>query len=164
MSATTLARRALMTLGIAALALTGNYVQGTAGYLDIGATGSTNGVFNVSGTATLAGTVNPNGAAPSAWFLYGTSSTLAGGTQTTSQSVGSGSTASNLTATLTGLTPGTKYYYQAQASNSGGTGSGVIDSFTTGSAGTTTGAYTVTVTGTDTNGVSQTTTFTLTVQ
>jgi subtilase family serine protease len=114
--------------------------------------------------ATLAGTVNPNDAATSAWFLYGTSSTLAGGTQTTSQSVGSGSTASNLTATLTGLTPGTKYYYQAQASNSGGTGSGVIDSFTTGSTGTTTGAYTVTVTGTDTNGVSQTTTFTLTVQ
>lgn len=114
--------------------------------------------------ASLAGTANPNGAATSAWFLYGTSSTLAGGTQTTSQSVGSGSTASNVTATLTGLTPGTKYYYQLQASNSGGTGSGAINSFSTGSAGTTTGAYTVTVTGTDTNGVSQTATFTLTVQ
>jgi hypothetical protein len=41
-----------------ALALTGNYVQGTTGFLDIGATGTTNGVFNVSGTATLAGTVD----------------------------------------------------------------------------------------------------------
>jgi len=114
--------------------------------------------------ASLAGTANPNGAATSASFLYGTSSTLAGAAQTTSQSVGSGSTASNVTATLTGLTSGTKYYYELQASNSGGTGSGAINSFTTGSTGTTAGSYTVTVTGTDAASVTKTTTFTLTVQ
>jgi len=41
-----------------ALALTGNYVQGASGFLDIGATGTANGLFNVSGTASLAGTVD----------------------------------------------------------------------------------------------------------
>jgi hypothetical protein len=116
-----------------------------------------------SSGASLAGTVNPNGATTSASFLYGTSTTALS-SQTASQSVGSGSTASNVTATLTGLTSNTKYYYQLQATNSGGTGSGSVDSFTTASIGTTAGAYTVTVTGTDKNEVSETTTFTLTVQ
>jgi hypothetical protein len=42
----------------ATLSLTGNYVQGTGGTLGIGANGTTNGLFAVSGTATLAGTVD----------------------------------------------------------------------------------------------------------
>jgi len=112
--------------------------------------------------ATLAGTVNPNGAATSAIFLYGTSTTALS-SQTSSQSVGSGSTPSSVSANLTGLTSNTQYYYQLQATNSGGTGTGSVAKFMTGTLGTTAGTYTVTVTGTDANGVSATTTFTLTV-
>ncbi len=40
------------------LALTGNYVQTAAGFFDVGLTGSSNSIFNVSGTAHLAGTVD----------------------------------------------------------------------------------------------------------
>jgi hypothetical protein len=43
------------------LALTGNYAQGATGYFDVGLAGGTsNSVFNVSGTAQLAGTVDVN--------------------------------------------------------------------------------------------------------
>jgi hypothetical protein len=40
-----------------ALALTGNYVQGTTGFFDVGLAGGSNSIFNVTGTAALAGTV-----------------------------------------------------------------------------------------------------------
>jgi subtilase family serine protease len=79
---------------------------------------------------TLAGTVNPNGAATQYWFLYGTSSTLVGGIKSAAQSA-SGSTAIAITAKLTGLTPGTKYYFELQASNATGPANGAISSFTT---------------------------------
>jgi hypothetical protein len=43
------------------LALTGNYAQGATGYFDVGLAGGTsNSIFNVSGTAQLAGTVDVN--------------------------------------------------------------------------------------------------------
>lgn len=89
-----------------------------------------------SSGGTLNGSVNPNGAATTAWFEWGTSSTLSTFTQTTAQSAGSGTTASNISAALTGLTASTTYYYRAAASNSAGTTKGSILSFTT-SAGTT---------------------------
>jgi hypothetical protein len=82
-------------------------------------------------TATLNGTVNPNGEDTQVWFLYGTSSTLAGATQTASQDVGSGTTASAVTANLTGLTPSTTYYFQAVAQNATGTTNGAINNFIT---------------------------------
>ncbi len=81
--------------------------------------------------ATLNGTVNPNGADTQAWFLYGTSSTLAGASQTASQDLGSGTTASPVTANLTGLTPSTTYYFQAVAQNATGTTKGAINNFIT---------------------------------
>jgi sugar lactone lactonase YvrE len=82
-------------------------------------------------SATLAGSVNPNGADTKAWFLYGTSSTLAGAAQTSSQDIGSGTTIAAATANLAGLSPTTLYYYQLVAQNSVGTTKGAIDSFTT---------------------------------
>ena len=82
-------------------------------------------------TASLAGTVNPNGQATTAWFLYGTSSTLAGAAQTTTQSLAAGTTATAITANLTGLSAGTTYYFQAVAQNPTGTANGSIGSFTT---------------------------------
>lgn len=88
-----------------------------------------------SGTATLNGTVNPNGASTSVSFLYGTSSTLAGASSTSPQNIGSGSTDQAVSANISGLTPNTKYYFQVQATNSAGTASGAINSFTTAPAG-----------------------------
>jgi hypothetical protein len=92
-------------------------------------------------TATLAATVNPNGADTHAWFLYGTSSTLSGASQTTSQDLGSGTSTTPLSANLSGLTAGTTYYFQAVAQNSSGTTNGTINNFTTlGPANVTTGS------------------------
>jgi hypothetical protein len=82
-------------------------------------------------TATLNGTVNPNGEDTRVWFLYGTSSTLSGASQTASQDLGSGTTASPATANLTGLTPSTTYYFQAVAQNATGTTNGAINNFIT---------------------------------
>jgi subtilase family serine protease len=81
--------------------------------------------------ATLAGTVKPNGVETHSWVLYGTSSSLKGAKQSASIAVGSQTTAMPVTVKLSGLTPGTKYYYEIQASNSGGTGSGKIAEFVT---------------------------------
>jgi hypothetical protein len=92
-------------------------------------TGSASAI--TASAATLAGTVNPNGADTHAWFLYGTSSTLAGASQTTSQDLGSGTTASAMTANLTGLTASTTYYFEAVAQNATGTTDGTISNFTT---------------------------------
>jgi subtilase family serine protease len=83
------------------------------------------------GAATLAGTVNPNGADTHVWFLWGTSSTLSGAAQTTVQDIGFGATASPVTANLAGLSAGTKYYFEVVARNATGTTDGVINSFTT---------------------------------
>jgi subtilase family serine protease len=81
--------------------------------------------------ATLAGKVNPGGATTQYWIVYGTSSTLSGAAKTAAVSAGSGTAAVAVSVKLSGLKPVTKYYYQLQASNSGGTAKGVIDSFTT---------------------------------
>jgi len=85
-------------------------------------------------TATIAGSVNPNGADTHMVFAYGTSSTLAGASDTTSLDVGSGTLAVGISVPLNGLAAGTKYYYQVQATNSAGTTNGAINSFTTSAA------------------------------
>jgi subtilase family serine protease len=82
-------------------------------------------------TATVAGTVNPEGHATQYWFLYGESSTLASAAKTPVKTV-SGSIAVKVSAELSGLLPGgVKYYYRLVASNSGGQTSGQIATFTT---------------------------------
>jgi hypothetical protein len=81
--------------------------------------------------ATLYGTVNPNGADTNYWFLYGTNSSLAGASQSGTYSAGNGTTAASISGNAPGLSGGTTYYYQLQASNSGGTRSGSIASFST---------------------------------
>ena len=84
-----------------------------------------------STTATLNGTVNPNGASTNVSFLYGTSSTLAGASSTPTQNIGSGGTAQAVNANISGLVPNTTYYYQVQGTNSAGTANGAINSFST---------------------------------
>ncbi|HYX71430.1 MAG TPA: peptidoglycan DD-metalloendopeptidase family protein, partial [Nitrososphaera sp.] len=95
-------------------------------------TTTTNFASNVaSTTAQLNGTVNPNGSATYIWFEWGTGSTLSSFNSTPQQSVGSGNTSLNVSATLTGLASGANYFYRLAASNSSGTSRGSILSFTT---------------------------------
>ena len=84
-----------------------------------------------SSNATLNGTVNPNGADTSYWFLYGTNSSLAGASRTGTYDIGSGTTVLPITGNAPGLSGGQTYYYQIQASNSAGPASGSISYFTT---------------------------------
>lgn len=88
-------------------------------------------------TATLNGTGTPNGAETTARFTYKAgSSDFSSGTITEvlTPTIGSGNSAVPLSYALTGLTPGTTYYFQASVSNSNTGGAyidGVILSFTT---------------------------------
>ncbi len=103
-------------------------------------------------SATVTGTVNPNGQATS-WFVeYGTSTSY--GSRTASQNAGSGTANAAVSASLTGLTPGTTYHYRVVATNATGTSRGADGIFTTPSApGVVTGAATsVTVSSATLNG------------
>ena len=95
---------------------------------------STTGVASNVGatTANLAGSVNPNGLATTYHFDYGTTKSY--GSQAPAApdpSAGSGTTAQNESANLTGLSPGTTYHYRIEATNSAGTTFGSDQTFTT---------------------------------
>jgi hypothetical protein len=90
-------------------------------------TGSASGL--TASSATLAGTVNPNGQSSSHHFDYGTTTTY-GGTSP-EVGVGSGTAAVTVSATLTGLTRKTRYHYRLVASNATGITSGADSTFTT---------------------------------
>ncbi|MCF7674164.1 MAG: leucine-rich repeat protein, partial [Akkermansiaceae bacterium] len=81
-------------------------------------------------TATLTGTVNPNGLATTAQFEYGTT-TAYGSTATVTLSPSDGSTVQNVTANLTGLRANTTYHYRLTATNSYGTSVGADMTFVT---------------------------------
>jgi len=81
-------------------------------------------------TASLTASVTPNGEATTVNFEYGTNS-LSYGTSTTGQSMGSGTTATNATANLTGLNSGVTYHARAVASNLMGVTYGGDFTFTT---------------------------------
>ena len=83
-------------------------------------------------TATISGTVNPNGTSTTARFEYGTSTGY--GSQTQSASVGSGTTGVTISASLSGLKPGTTYHYRVIATNTSGTATGADGILTTSSA------------------------------
>jgi len=80
---------------------------------------------------TVAGTANPNGADTQVWFLYGTSNTLSGASQTAAQDIGATTANDAVSANIGSLSPNTTYYFQLIAKNSVGTTSGSISSFTT---------------------------------
>src|SRR5579864_7897519 len=73
-------------------------------------------------TATVAGTVNPNGAATTWHVEYGT--TTGYGSETPSINIGSGTSAVSVSADLSGLKPGTTYHYRVVATNGAGTTQG----------------------------------------
>lgn len=80
-------------------------------------------------SATLRGTVQPNGVQTNVWIEYGVSSSL--GFQLNLPSVGSQHTIYDVSGFLTGLQPNTTYYYRLVAENSFGTSRGTIVSFVT---------------------------------
>jgi trimeric autotransporter adhesin len=73
-------------------------------------------------SATLVGTVNPGGSATTAWFEWGTTSSL--GQVTPVQYVGSGTGTISAYAAITGLESNTTYYYRIDATNATGTSYG----------------------------------------
>lgn len=90
-------------------------------------TGSPSSVGQSS--ATVNGTVNPNGQSTTYYFKYGTATTY--GLQTTPAGAGSGTGNVAVHAALDGLSPNTTYHYQLVATSSAGTGNGPDETFTT---------------------------------
>ena len=84
-----------------------------------------------STTATLNGTVNPGGGSVTAWFDWGTSSSL--GSRTDVQNVPAGTTAVPVTFSLKSLQPHTVYYFRLDAYRpaDGSAALGDIKTFTT---------------------------------
>jgi hypothetical protein len=91
------------------------------------ATGQTQNA--VSSTATLTGTIDPNGRSTTWHFDYGP--TTAYGSRSPNRNVGSGQQSVTISEALSNLTPGTTYHYRLVASNSAGTSTGSDATFAT---------------------------------
>lgn len=89
---------------------------------------STGGVRDVGlDAATLTGAVDPNGASTAYRFEYGLTTSY--GSSSATQSAGSGTRATNVSARIGGLTAGKRYHYRLVATNSVGTSRGGDHSF-----------------------------------
>jgi len=92
---------------------------------------TTGAATNVSATsATLNGTVNPNGLSTAVKFQYGTTTSYGNEIAATPSSV-SGTNAVSINAQLTGLSSNTTYHYRVVAANSADTTNGADQLFTT---------------------------------
>jgi hypothetical protein len=80
-------------------------------------------------TATLQGTVDPEGEATTYHFEYGTTTSY--GLTTPTQAAGDGDAPVDVSAALTGLTANTTYHYRLVATNASGTVEGADRTFTT---------------------------------
>jgi len=104
-------------------------------------------------TATLNGTVDPNGLPTTFQFQYGTSTAYGLVSPAIPQAIGSGTTPVTVTADLTGLGPDTTYDFRLVAINASGTTDGANVTFFTGAPTVTTGpATSVTVRSATLNG------------
>jgi len=117
-------RLATLLVAVAALAAA---VSARAATAPTAGTGSASAVGTTS--ATLNGTVDPNGTATSVYFQYGTTSAY--GSTTATQGVGSGTSTIAVVAPITGLQPGTVYHFRLVATSAGGTSMGADESFAT---------------------------------
>jgi hypothetical protein len=80
-------------------------------------------------SATLSGTVDPNGQSTTYFFQYGTTTSY--GTQTSPADVGSGNTPVGVHQGIFGLSPNTTYHFRLVAQNSAGTTNGADQTLTT---------------------------------
>jgi glycosyl hydrolase family 76 len=91
---------------------------------------STGGASSITqSSATVSGTVNPNGRSTTYYFQYGTTTSY--GSTTASQAAGSGATTVNVSANLSALTTGATYRYRLDASNAAGIAYGSDRTFAT---------------------------------
>jgi hypothetical protein len=95
--------------------------SGTSGNSPTVTTTAASGITATS--ATLNGTVNPNGLATTAQFEYGLTTSY-GNTAGVTLSPNNGTTAQNASAGISGLQAGQTYHYRLSATNSAGTGLG----------------------------------------
>ena len=94
-------------------------------------TATSTAASSISGTAaTLNGTINAKNASTIVTFEYGLTTSY-GTIVTADQSPVTGSTATTVSKAITGLTPGTTYYYRVVGVNAAGTTNGSGKSFTT---------------------------------
>jgi hypothetical protein len=103
-------------------------------------------------TATLSGTVNPNGTSTTWYFEYGKDTNY--GTKTPAANAGAGTANTGVSSNLSGLTGATTYHYRLVASSTAGVTNGSDGIFTTSAAptATTSAATAVTATGATLNG------------
>ncbi|HEV2352239.1 MAG TPA: choice-of-anchor D domain-containing protein [Terriglobia bacterium] len=103
------------------------------GSTPVAPTTTTTGSMSVTpNSATLSGTVNPNGLDTQVWFRYGTDPALSNNVLTTpQQDQGAGTGPVTFNISVGNLTAGTPYYFQANASNSAGSSAGSILGFQT---------------------------------
>lgn len=82
-------------------------------------------------SATIGGTVNPNGAATTYYFQYGSTPAYGNTVPATPQSAGSGTSPVPVSTSLSGLKANTTYYYRLVAVNGDGTSNGANMTFKT---------------------------------
>src|SRR5438876_2701603 len=86
---------------------------------------STGGVTAVkTASATLTGTVNPEGEATTYYFQYGTSTAYGSTTPSPAANAGNGTMNVDVSAAAGSLTPSTTYHYRLVATNGSGTNTG----------------------------------------
>jgi phosphodiesterase/alkaline phosphatase D-like protein len=93
-------------------------------------TGAASAVIDT--TATLNGSVNPNGSSTTYHFDYGTTTSYGSQSPAADADAGSGSSVVPVSTDLNGLTPSTTYHYRVVATNADGTTTGSDQTFTTG--------------------------------
>jgi hypothetical protein len=120
----TLRRGTLAILGAAALAPPAWAATPTKPAVSTGA--AANVTYQ---SASLAGTVNPEGAETTWFFQYGP--TIAYGSSTPATSAGAGTSNKHVVADVAALTPHTKYHFRLVAQNAHGTTLGADHTFTT---------------------------------
>jgi hypothetical protein len=118
-------------LALAMTALTAVLLYAPAAHAAIPSLGSVSAT-NIQGiSATLTGTVDPEGLATTYFFEYGTQASFAGAAKTTATDAGADSSPGPARAALAGLQPDTTYHYRLVATNLSGTTTGTGATFKT---------------------------------